>query len=186
MDTPSSATAPSGENALESAFSQNERWAFEAAYAAYRRTMFGAAFGVLGDAQSAEDCVHDVLLRLWRSENAYRPARGRLEAFLAVCVRNEALARRRNEANRLRIVAAGSGEHRPHDDVAHLAQSVDVREAIARLNQAQQRVLAMAYFEGLPYEEIARQCGEPAGTIKSRLSNALKALRRQLSPEEPA
>ncbi|HET7814539.1 MAG TPA: sigma-70 family RNA polymerase sigma factor [Candidatus Baltobacteraceae bacterium] len=188
MDAPTSANTRSASDAqtraLEQAFAAHEAWAYEAAYVSYRRTLYGAAYGVLADAQLSEDCVHDVLVRLWQRSGEYRPARGRLEAFLAVCVRNEALSRRRRDNNRLRIArsAPPPAEADPFDD--RYAGSLDVRDAVRGLSQPQQHTLQMAYFEGLTHEEIAKRLGEPVGTIKSRLSNALKSLRRTMGAKK--
>jgi len=184
MDAPSSATGPSHkveqQLALENAFVARERWAFEAAYAAYRRSLYGAALGVLHDAQSAEDCVHDVLVRLWQRSHSYRPQRGDLGAFLTVCVRNEALSRRRKEANRLRVVRERMNDEKPSDAEPDAA-SLDLRAALQGLSEPHRRALELAYYEGLTHEEIARRLDEPLGTIKSRLSNALKGLRRSMN-----
>lgn len=187
MDAPPSANTHSVSaetRALEQAFSARKAWAYEGAYVAYRRTLYGAAYGVLRDAQLAEDCVHDVLVRLWQGSGEYRAARGRLEAFLAVCIRNEALSRCRRDANRARITRerAVVREDDPFDDA--YAGSLDVRDAVRTLSEPQQRTLRLAYFEGLTHEEIAKRLEEPVGTIKSRLSNALKVLRRTLETKK--
>jgi DNA-directed RNA polymerase specialized sigma24 family protein len=52
---------------------------------------------VLGTAGDARDCVHDALIRVWSKEGAYRPGRGALRSFLIVCVRNEAISRKRSD-----------------------------------------------------------------------------------------
>lgn len=186
MGAPSSPNTHSAEalerHALEAAFVAREPWAFEAAYEAYRRHLYGAAFAVLRDAGNAEDCVHDVLMRLWRHGHAYSPARGALEAFLVMCVRNEALSRRRRGLNRERIVREQLHEvpsTPPPDDPA--AQRIDMARLILRLNQAQQHAVRLAYYDGFTHEQIAQQLGEPVGTVKSRLSNALRTLRSLLS-----
>lgn len=185
MDAPSSPSVRSAEaelHALQSAFAAREPWAFEAAYEAYRRRLYGAAYAVLRDAGSAEDCVHDVLARLWRRGHAYTPARGSLEAFLVVCVRNEALARlRRSHPHELAVdddfeIPAATAA--PEDDAA---QRIDMARLLAHLNEPQQRVIRMAYYDGLTHEQIAKRIEEPVGTVKSRLSNALRALRALLS-----
>lgn len=186
MDAPSSQSTRSADalerHALEAAFVAREPWAFEAAYEAYRRHLYGAAFAVLRDAGNAEDCVHDVLIRLWRNGHAYTPARGSLQAFLVVCVRNEALSRRRRGINRERIVREQF--HAPANAPAPdepAAQRVDMARLLSRLNDAQQHAVRMAYYDGLTHEQIAQQLGEPLGTVKSRLSNALRAMRAWLS-----
>ena len=171
---------------LEAGFVAREPWAFEASYRAYRAVLYGAAYSVLGNAAEAEDCVHDVLVRLWQRGHAYTPARGSLRAFLAVCVRNEALSRRRKSANRLRIehgtLAASSSEQSPED---RTEERMDVTRVLDSLGEPQRQIIQLAYYDGLTHEEIARRLGEPLGTVKSRLSNTLRSLRRALSGEEP-
>jgi RNA polymerase sigma-70 factor (ECF subfamily) len=169
MDSPSSPIALSAET-------------LEQAYHAYRRQLYGAAYGVLHDADDAEDCVHDVLVRLWRQGHSYSPARGSLQAFLVVCVRNEALSRRRKEANRDRIVheqVRPVSETPPPDDSA--VARIDMARILERLNDAQREAVRLAYYDGLTHEQIAKRLDEPVGTIKSRLSNALRTLRGLLS-----
>jgi RNA polymerase sigma-70 factor (ECF subfamily) len=183
MDAPSSPSARSADaperHAIEAGFVAGEAWAFEAAYDAYRRHLYGTALAVLRDSADAEDCVHDVLVRLWRSGHAYSQARGSLEAFMVVCVRNEALSRRRLTANRERI--ARERLHvvettTPADDEPTV-QRLDMAQMVAHLSDAQQRAIRLAYYDGFTHEQIAQRLGEPVGTVKSRLSNALRALR---------
>jgi RNA polymerase sigma-70 factor (ECF subfamily) len=58
------------------------------------------------------------------------------------------------------------------------------RERIARaidaLPAAQARTIQCAYFKGMTLTETASALGEPVGTIKSRLSAALRTLRGSL------
>jgi RNA polymerase sigma-70 factor (ECF subfamily) len=183
MDAPTSRTTHSPD--IELGFVRREAWAFEAAYEAYRRHLYGAAYGVLHDARDAEDCVHDVILRLWKHGHAYTQARGSLHAFLVVCVRNEALSRRRRTANRERIARERLHvvENAPPADEPTV-DHVDITRAIERLSEPQQRAVRLAYYDGLTYEQIAQRTNEPVGTIKSRLSNALRAMRATLAQGE--
>jgi len=176
---PQLSTTELSPKSLEAGFVAREAWAFEAAYHAFKGALFAGAMHVLGEREEAEDCVHDVLAKLWKRENAYSAARGSLRAFLVVCVRNEALSRRRKQSNRLRIERQN---FRP-EVVAPPDNSLADRDRIARalqtLGEKQQEAIHLAYDEGLPYEEIARRLNEPLGTIKSRLSHAVRALRAQ-------
>ncbi len=56
-----------------------------------------------------------------------------------------------------------------------------VNSALARLPEAQRRVLEMAYFDGLTQSEIASRRGEPLGTVKTRLRLALHKVRDELT-----
>jgi RNA polymerase sigma-70 factor (ECF subfamily) len=174
-----------GELELARAFVKREAWAYEAAYREHGRAIYAAALQVLSNAQEAQDCVHDVLLRLWRRGSAYREERGSLRAFLAVCVRNEALSRSRKARNRERIVR----ETEPRGDVADFGSAVadreSIRVALDALGDKQRETIALAYYGRLTLEEIARKFDEPLGTVKSRLSAALRKLRETFASEEP-
>ncbi len=191
MDAPSSPSTRSADalelQALEAGFVAKEAWAFEAAYDAYRRHLYGAAYGILQDAGDAEDCVHDVLIRLWRQGHAYTRARGSLHAFLLVCVRNESLSRRRRSLNRERIARERFSvvESAPAPDEPAV-QRIDMERLIQRLTDAQRQTVRLAYYDGLTHEQIAKRLGEPIGTVKSRLSNALRALRGMFAQGENA
>ena len=168
------------------AFVNREAWAYEAAYRIYGRVLYAAAFGVLRVGTDAQDCVHDVLLRLWRRGDAFRTERGSLRAFLAICVRNEALARMRNARNRERIVES-AGEPPPAGDVGDaVARRESIRAALLALTDKQRRSIQLAYYQGLTHQQIATELDEPIGTVKSRLAGALRRMREAFIGEETA
>jgi RNA polymerase sigma-70 factor (ECF subfamily) len=173
---------------LSRGFAARESWAYDAAYRLYGPVLYAAAFGVLRGREEAQDCVHDVLLRLWRQRGAgYRVGRGSLRAFIAVCVRNEALTRLRKAHNRDRIANTMPEERTPEPDIG---EGVVQRDAVARamvvLSDAQRRSVRLAYFDHLTHEQIARELDEPVGTIKSRLSTSLRRLRDAFASSEDA
>src|SRR5580704_16431510 len=88
------------DDTLAAAFAAHERWAFDEAYHRYAALLYSTAYNVLGNSEDAADCVHDALTRVWRSPNAYTRDRGAVRSFLTVCVRNEAISRRRSHARR--------------------------------------------------------------------------------------
>jgi RNA polymerase sigma-70 factor (ECF subfamily) len=165
---------------MEAPTSRTQRWdsALENAYREHRGMLYGVALRVLHDRGEAEDCVHDTLLRLYQRGHAYTPARGSLQAFLVVCVRNEALTRLRKRANRLRIERerlSGESVEPPVDEP--FAERSRIADALASLSPVQRQTLELAYFDGLTHAQIAQRMGEPVGTVKSRLSSGLRALR---------
>jgi RNA polymerase sigma-70 factor, ECF subfamily len=169
---------------LSRGFAAREGWAYEAAYRLHGRTLYAAAFGVLRVAQDAQDCVHDVLLRLWQRGGDFRIERGSLVAFLAVCVRNEALSRLRKRGNRERIEQTATPSAAGADVGNAVADRASVDAALRRLNDKERRTVSLAYYRHLTHAEIAAELREPVGTVKSRLSSALRNLRAAFPREE--
>ena len=57
-------------------------------------------------------------------------------------------------------------------------------QAINSIDKKHRAVLALRYFDGLSYDEIARALNMPLGTVKSRLNVAIKNLRSQMAKGE--
>ncbi len=76
--------------------------AFEALYDRYARLVYSTAYGVLEDAQSAEDVVQEVLTRLWKAPQRYVPARGKFFSWLLSVTRNLAIDQYRVRRRRTR------------------------------------------------------------------------------------
>jgi RNA polymerase sigma-70 factor (ECF subfamily) len=155
----------------------------ERAYRAYRTRLYSVARRVLGNDEDAQDCVHDALVRVWQRAGAYRPERGSLRAFLLVCVRNEAITRKREAARHVRIEAELARSEPPayEFDVSAGVERERLRGALAGLPDEQRAALQLAYFRYLTHAEIAERLGEPLGTIKGRLRLALAKLQRALN-----
>ena len=130
----------------------------------------------------ARDCVHDALVRVWSKPGVYRVERGALKAFLVVCVRNEAISRKRSS---VRLVAT---EQRAANVTSLFgvdqAERIAVRSALATLPRDQRDVLELAYWGDYSQSEIAARLGIPLGTIKSRAALGLRKLARSLKPRD--
>jgi RNA polymerase sigma-70 factor (ECF subfamily) len=166
------------ERALVQAFAGREAWAFDEAYRRYGSLLFTVALNVLHNAEDAEDCVHDVLVRVWKNPQAFAADRGSVRAFLVVCVRNDAISRQRAAARRMRlserITQPGDGvEELRIDDFVEQRR---IREAIAQLPQEQRDAVLLAFFRGKTHVEIAKELGQPLGTVKSRISLGLRKI----------
>ena len=160
------------------AFARREEWAFDEAYRRYGALLYSVALGVLHAPQDAEDCVHDVLTRLWLSPQAFAFERGTVRAFLTVCVRNDAISRVRTRSRRAALAhALQSGvEEAETFEIPDHVEYERLRRALADLPGVQREALMLAYFGGKTHVEVAAALGEPLGTVKSRISLGLRKL----------
>jgi RNA polymerase sigma-70 factor, ECF subfamily len=170
------------DEALAEQFARRDGAAYETAYERFRPRMFAAAMRILQDAEAASECVQDVFLNLWRRENAYSALRGSLEAFLVTCARNRALMRIRSSDRAARTAQKlpAPDEYLMEDDPIERER---INRALSRLSNGQEAVVQLAYYRGMTLSEVAAELAIPIGTVKGRLSSALRALRRALIPE---
>ncbi len=125
-----------------------------------------------------EDLVQETYLRLWKYRKEYKPT-AKLSTFLFLLarqVRIDALRRRtRREAREEAWMAEAPSE--AASGLAGADAREDVRWALARLSEPLREVVELGVFQDLPYSEVSEILGIPLGTVKSRMSNALKKLR---------
>ncbi len=152
--------------------------AFGRVYDEHHRSVFAAAYRILGSSAQAEDVVQDVFLRLWRRPERFDAARGELGSYLRLMARSRALdVYREGQAlgratDRVRLVVdrdEGRVDDRPAPAVEREDDRELVRDALRRLPPPQREALVLAYWGGLTAEQIARRAGVPLGTAKSRI-----------------
>jgi RNA polymerase sigma factor (sigma-70 family) len=68
-------------------------------------------------------------------------------------------------------------------DVLNRDHARIIKKALAKLNNNQQKVITLAYYEGLSQTEMAERLGQPLGTVKTWVRGALKLLREELGQE---
>lgn len=164
------------------------RYREDALAEAYRRhagAVFALARRLLFDAALAEEVVQEVFLRIWNSPEKFDPARGSLRSYLLAqshgrsvdLLRSDASRRIREERDARRTAEAGYDlEH----EVVDLSVAERVKDALTTLPDGEREAIALAYFGGHTYREVAELLGEPEGTVKSRIRAGLKRMRTEL------
>ncbi len=158
-------------------------------YARYGRLVFSIARHVLGEGPAAEEVTQDVFLRVWEKAGTYDPAKAKPVTWLSRIARNRAidvLRERGSRGARMRqaweeLVRDAAAEPDPAESVELSRQRREVRLAVAALPESQRQALWLAFFQGLTHQEIAERLGEPLGTVKTRIRDAMRKLRTGLS-----
>ena len=160
--------------------------AFVKLYDRYGARAYRVARSVCRDDGRAEDSVQEAFISLWRSPASYQPARGTVASWLLVVVRNRAidLSRRHGkEADHRADPDLLDTRHAAGDVAAEAVASADaphLRALLARLPDAQQEVIVLAYYGQLTHAEIADRLELPPGTVKGRMRLGLQKLRRDI------
>ena len=156
-------------------------------YDRFGRLAYSVVLAIVRDTGVAEDLVQETFLRVWNRVHAFEAGRGALGPWLLAIARNRAIDHLRSLSARMdrNAYELDVREHPSlfvdmerevlNTDHAHL-----IRKAVARLSANQQKVIELAYYEGLSQTEMAERMGEPLGTVKTWVRSALKHLREEL------
>jgi RNA polymerase sigma-70 factor (ECF subfamily) len=159
--------------------------AFETLYHKYKNELYRTALAITRDRGAAEELLQDCFLRAYDHIDSV-DACSSLRPWLHRIVVN--LSYNWSAKKRLRLVSFEEVFDRilsvPRNsperafDRQELSHVLD--EAIRSLTMPQRVVVVLFYLQGFSLAEIAYVLDCPVGTVKSRLHNSRKALRRRL------
>ena len=135
-------------------------------------------FARMGAFNHGEDLAQETFVRLWNYRHKYKPA-AKFTTFLYTLARHAWLDGVRRQI-RFKLFSDRYREEMPaHTDggLGQLRRELDVQAALDRLSPKLRDVLVLAVHQGLAYDEIAAILRIPVGTVKSRVFNALAALK---------
>lgn len=163
---------PPSDEELIRAIQRGESRAFDALYLRHRDWVHALALRFCRDREDALDVLQDVFLYLARKLPTL-VLTSQLRTLLYPTVKHLALNKRRGRHRTLPIESAGevpAPESHPTTDEPSLL--------LRSLPPEQREVVELRFLEEFDLKEIARALAIPLGTVKSRLHNALEALRR--------
>ncbi|HET8773449.1 MAG TPA: RNA polymerase sigma factor [Thermoanaerobaculia bacterium] len=154
--------------------------AFDALIARWHEPLWKYLRRLTGDEDAAAEAVQDAWLRILRGMPRLRDA-GRLRAWIFGIARRVVMDRLREKYAEPARVSPEDVDLAAADDAIDLKEELALlQEELARLPVPEREVVALFHLEELSLLEIAEVAGIPAGTVKSRLFRARRALRDQL------
>jgi RNA polymerase sigma-70 factor (ECF subfamily) len=158
-----------------------------ASYERYNAEIFRYAYRLLGDCETAEDCVSETYYRFLK---AVRDGLGPLEntrAYLYRVARNWINDYYRSQPMRitsLDIELDGDPEANPSRLAAENWERERVRAAVLSLPPDQQQVIVLRFMEDWSHEDVAAALGKSVEATRTLQHRALVSLRQVLQLEE--
>lgn len=158
----------------------------------YQEVAFRTAYLITGDASEAEEATQEAFVKAYRALGRFRSG-ARFRPWLLAIVANEARNQRRAAARRAGLFLRAAREDTPENSPSSPEAAVlaterreELLEALGSLHEEARWAIGCRYFLGLSEEETAAILGCARGTVKSRLSRALKSLRTEIAKEGDA
>ena len=152
---------------------QGDQRAFEELWRAYERPLFHVAFSIVGSREAADEVMQEASLAIW---NGAKHFKGDCKPFtwMWTIVRNKAM-----DALRRNLRTAGPEDPDFDDGWFQPGPENDaiIGEALRKLSPEHRLVIVLTYFLNLSQYHVSKILHCPIGTVKSRLSAALKRLK---------
>jgi RNA polymerase sigma-70 factor, ECF subfamily len=173
------------------ATAQGDRGALAEIYRRHGAQVHRLAQRLLSDDRAAEDVTQEVFVKFWQEPTRFDPEKGQLRSFLLMkahgrsvdLIRAESSRRRRDERD---AFDASTPSYDLEREIVDLDLAERVGKALTTLPDDERRAITLAYFGGHTYREVAEVLGQPEGTVKSRIRNGLKTMRRHLGDADLA
>ncbi|MCP9622777.1 sigma-70 family RNA polymerase sigma factor [Nocardia otitidiscaviarum] len=164
-----------------------DRDAFTQFYRSTQERVFGLSLRIVRRRSVAEEITQEVYLQIWAEASRYDERLASPLGWLMMLTHRRAVDRVRSESHaHLRELAYGyRAIGRDHDAVAEAVGQRSEERAVARclttLTDTQRDTLALAYYDGRTYSEVAEHLGIPLSTVKTRIRAGLERLRNCLT-----
>lgn len=162
-------------------------------YDRYAALVYSYAMKALRDEPAARDIVQSVFMRLWTTESDFDAVKGRFSSWLLTITRHLTIDWIRKERRESMGIVPLEQEWMegipdeialsPEDSVVRNSIKEQIRSAYRHLSKQQVMLLEHFYWQGYSLSELAAIYNQPLGTVKNRLHQALKILRRHLLVE---
>ncbi len=183
------------ESGLVAQCRQGDPDAFARLVALHEHMVFNLALRLTGDPEEARDVSQDVFLQVYRMLPRFE-GRSSLKTWVYRIVVNQCHNRQRwwkrrkkdrsrpiedlTPADEARLSESSTETQNPYEEIRRREQGRAVQVALLALSFEHRAILLLREVEGLSVEQVAESLALPQGTVKSRLSRAREALRRQL------
>ncbi|MDF2720615.1 MAG: sigma-70 family polymerase sigma factor [Paenibacillus sp.] len=172
---------------------EKESGALEEMYNRYARLVYSFAMKTSKssqDTQFAKEIVQLVFTRLWTTEAGFNPQKGLFVNWLLTITRNMTIDQLRKMRKYPPVVPfeplaweqlPDQSMQQPEEVVSRKWLKQSIEHAYQYLSESQVSLIQSFYWEGLTLSEIADRNREPLGTVKSRLHQSLKILRKHMA-----
>ncbi len=199
---PTSAAPPSDARAersrqvaeLLSRTAMGDRVAFARLYEQTSAHLLGVILRITRHREKAEDILQEVYVNVWKASASFDARLAQPLTWLTSVARNRTIDSLRREQTQPMTISAtlpGQGVDDDHDlfqdfasddasPLEQLERAADARAlrgCLGQLSGEQQQAMALAFYQGQSYSEVAEHLHQPLGTVKSWVRRGLQALK---------
>lgn len=138
---------------------------------------------ILPDERDREDCLSEVLMRIWDGIGGYDPARGSWLAYISAAARNAALNRARASRAAEALPDGPAAGPSPEEAVIAREEIDELRRAIDALPARDRALIYRKYYYRQSTAQMASELGLSPRAVEGRLYRIKKRLGAALGGE---
>ena len=170
--------------------------AFEDLYNKFKDPITNFFYHLTWDYATSEDYLQAVFIRLWQNAKNYRPI-GKFSTYIFQIAKNYWLneqkrlkrrpktvsleGKKKSTESHARKIELGDEVNNPIVVALQKELEGEVKKAIDALSNDHRVVFILSEFQDLKYKEISEILEIPVGTVKSRMANTERQLRKKLT-----
>lgn len=152
----------------------------------YQGRLFSYLYRLVGNKEEAEDLLQNVFVKVYRNIKRFDTKR-KFSSWIYRIAHNEAVNFLKKRGKKKFVswedistakdkIVTSSGERSPLDVWLRNERKKEVQDALKKIPEKYQEVLALRYFLGKSYEEISKALKKPVNTVGTLLNRAKKKL----------
>ena len=143
---------------------------------------------ILKDAREQEECLSEVIMKIWDKIRLYDPEKGSWNAWITSIARNTALNRLRNVKPEMSIEDlpsdVPSSEPTPEEMMIKREKEQLLKNALDKLSQNERAIFYRKYYYLQPTSQIASELSMTERAVEGRLYRIKQKLRKLLGGDD--
>ncbi|MDH5719299.1 MAG: RNA polymerase sigma factor [Spirochaetia bacterium] len=157
--------------------------------AKYRQRLYYLACGILRDADDAEDVVHETLIKAAKNFETFKKKSGIYTWLVRILINNcKDAKRRKNKTDNFSKKYKNKEENFNLQDLReNISEKIELSDEsnrlmniITKMGAKYRNIILLRYYDSMSYSDIADSLDISVGTVKSRLHEGRKILKKNI------
>ncbi len=153
-------------------------------YEHYSEALYGIIFRTTNHKEIAEETLHDVFIKIWEQVDQFDEKRGTLFTWMYRIARNKAIDARRSRDFKSQEKSTDITDYVDMFESAPGKENyIGLKEILTKIGKQCKKLIQLNFFMGYSHAEISENENIALGTVKTRLRNCLKDIRKNLGKD---
>lgn len=133
------------------------------------------------NANDAQDIVQDVMVKAIDKFHTYDPQKAAVSTWMTAIAKNVWIEHIKKDKRFYACMLACENHVQVSDRLDEFLENDQVLKALNSLNEKVRATLILRFMFDMTYEQISKRLSVPLGTVKSRISNGIEQIRKEIS-----